>query len=93
MIELLPQPEGPTRAANWPFSTVKLRPVKTGTSRLGYLKYTSLNAILAPPVSSWGVVDIRGVMLLGGDLRLRILFAEAVACAISTQRSDIYLLR
>jgi hypothetical protein len=38
---VLPHPDGPTNAANWPFSIVKLRPEKIGMSRVGYLKNTS----------------------------------------------------
>jgi len=40
---VFPQPEGPTKAANWPFSMVRLRPVKMGISRVGYLNYISIS--------------------------------------------------
>jgi hypothetical protein len=35
------EPDAPTRAANWPFSIDRLRPVKIGISRVGYLNCAS----------------------------------------------------
>jgi len=91
---VLPHPDGPTSAANLPFSicsaisviqeingvdiTVKLRPVKIGMSRVGYLNHKSLNSILTPPSTSWisnGVFEAA----LPCFLKLKIRFAAAEA--------------
>lgn len=68
--------------------TVSFRPVNTGTSRPGYLKWTFLNCIFTPPALSSGIVGASKVLGFDFDLRLRILFAEAVACAMSVLLSD-----
>jgi len=91
---VLPHPDDPTSAANLPFSicsaisvaqeldgldfTVKLRPVKMGISRVGYLNHKSLSSILTPPSMSWisnGVLE--AVLLLFLKLKIRFAAAEA----------------
>jgi len=78
---VLPHPDGPTRAANCPFSIVMLSPVKMGTSRVGYLNHRSRSSIFAPPDKSCRS-NAGLVSLLGLILKLRILFAAAEACAM-----------
>jgi hypothetical protein len=62
--------------------TVKLRPVKIGTSRVGYLNHRSRNSILTPPSVSWSS-EVALSFGFVGILKLRIRFAACAACAKS----------